>query len=714
MAGATKQTGKTETTFSADPKQLLKALERAEKGFKRLEKSINKTTSATKRGGTAAKSAFGPKAIGKIATGVAGGDLIARGVRAVGQSFLSNVQDVKEFEKSIRDANKELEVATQNMIQMMGKTTPQMVKKVLADSEKLALKIGVPLSTIRFSLGDAFSASAGNIEQSFDAVEAAARQAKEQGVDAIKTLTGAVLDLSAATGSVDAFTNLALFNQLNSLMRGSDVAVNAKVLGNVMAGLAGKGIPFQTAGALFTSMTTATKDPTGQVVRTAVLQLIDDLDTFFRENKKAAKELGETTSENKLLKQIQTLRANPKLAAEISGFAEGLPQGLRGRAQVITQLRQLISDPLSKTAQDFDNAMENISGTIEELSKEGLAGINLKFLDASKSVGDFTRAIQTATEIFASKRPEAGIRAELDEQFKQAELVAGSIGATRLLRRGALASIDLLFGPQAREAAQIGELQRMSEGLKGETRQQLSGALPAAPGAFGTAKARQRKVTGRDFREAEERADAIQFIDSILAARAAADAPSQEQIDLANRVRGEVAMPTFTPASSTGGFLSPAQQAEKVLGQSITAATGLPAMAAQPFGTAESARALALESGADLSSVKGGAAQTKQAVKEGTMEGLKPLLDMMASQAQQDAEQYSLYTDINQPTAGPPPLSSSGLAAFTGAPSNARDPGAATRGSSVFAPGAGRRGITSLSDIRVGGQPFVLSGAGGS
>ena len=253
------------------------------------------------------------------------------------------------------------------------------IQKVLAQNASLAATTGVSESAVNQARASALSASGGNIGASLAATEIAARFLADRPSE-IGDFAGTLLDLSKVTGTTDARVNLGLLSTVGGLSRVTKPREQATSIAPALIGARELGFSTSEAAALFSTITTASGDTTGQLSGTATISLAKQLEAFSPE-------------------QLQGLSTGQKLRALQADrqLADQFIAGLSIEAKAFGPVRALLTNSQSDAAKQFRANLLALPGT-SGLRAEGQRSLDAFSVNPLESTAVKSRAIDSTLE----------------------------------------------------------------------------------------------------------------------------------------------------------------------------------------------------------------------------------------------------------------------------------------------------------------------------
>ncbi len=440
------------------------ALKQLQSEMEDLESQSNKT--------------FGEGALGRLATFAGGLAPIGAALAAVTAEFKSQLDLVD------RAAQTQISLVPgrQNLIDNLRGQDPKEIARILSESQKIALTSGVSEAFINPALGASVSASGGDLAGSLSAVRFAAKQFADR-PEQIEGFAGSLLDISAVTGSKDPKVNagvIGLLSQQSRLTSARQISVNAP---KALVAARGFDASLETAISLFSTISNASKDSTGEVTKTAITNFTKTLDTF-----------GPVANLPNARERIGALQADAALRDQFIKKA-GLP------GEAIVPIRELLT-PGTAVAKSFARNRSAVPGLqgLASLADEGVTNLGL---DPLQPVATAKRQIAAINE---DLRKNATQNLDEDTRLQLVEILQ-RVGQSNLSARGKVffgQLQDSSLGVSVSEAANIleGEANNLTR-----TTNFYGAAGVGAPGVV-----RQREATD----EEKQNAKALQRVSDVL------------------------------------------------------------------------------------------------------------------------------------------------------------------------------------------------------
>lgn len=348
--------------------------------LKRLEAQLAKVQGKADGAGKSLGKAFGDSAFEFLSRWVGPTAAIGTAMGVITNEMRSQLQLIDEAASEKMTVSQSRNVVLRNLpgVDAAGR------REVLAENQRLASEIGVDETFINQARADALSASGGDRAASLSAVRGAARFLFDRPGE-ISGFAGSLLDLSKATGTFDANTNLGLLTQVAGLSRVTDPGQQAANIPAALIGATGFGMTTAEAAGLFATLTEFSGDLTGQSGSTATIKVAQSLRDFKRSNL--------TGTQSKLLSEeglerlaaIENLSTGDKLRAlqQDSELSQVFLKGVAGEAKFKAQVEQLVGSTTSAIAQKFAANVAQV-GSNEQLAAEGrraVAGLDANELN---------------------------------------------------------------------------------------------------------------------------------------------------------------------------------------------------------------------------------------------------------------------------------------------------------------------------------------------
>lgn len=215
---------------------------------------------------------------------VAGGVASVHGAMAAGNKIVAALRE--EYDRLIERQNKSGEAhvslaavqsqAVKNLGQDKDLDAQGLVELIREKSQDL----GMDEVDLTQAVSDALSARGKNsASDAVDAVFAAAKFERFGGAETLKTLSGSALDISKGTGE-DYESSLGFLSQVGQISRVTDTDQLARNVAPAIVNAMSAGVSKEFAGAMVGALTQGVVDETGAVSRTALTQVISQLEEF--------------------------------------------------------------------------------------------------------------------------------------------------------------------------------------------------------------------------------------------------------------------------------------------------------------------------------------------------------------------------------------------------------------------------------------------------
>lgn len=412
-------TGDVSVGFSGQEADLIRALEKSERRFEKLEKKVKGINTQNKRAGKSFKEAFGQKAVTQVKSLVTAMGLGA-GLAGVVRLVSSEYRNLIEVQRTAASVVITLSQARKNLFRNLAGKDEATLLAAIESAGTISRATGVRESITTNALAEAVSASGQNVPASVKAVRGAARSLADS-PGKIAGFAGSLLDLGKVTGSEDADVNRGLLLATSALSRVSDPRQAAMNIPRSLINQKVMGATTSEAAALFAALSVAGADFKGSITANATIRYGEQLRDFFRDDKKLTQQALDyfgreaTTGERQGLLQRNTKIAKKFLkGASFDAAASGL-------------IEDLLLKPGSVAATEYQKALGGI-GSNEELAALARQSIKDRDLDPLEEIAKAERAFKVAAETL-SLRNMKGARASVARAGVKSVLQAAEISA---------------------------------------------------------------------------------------------------------------------------------------------------------------------------------------------------------------------------------------------------------------------------------------------
>lgn len=236
----------------------------------------------------------------------------AGGVLAAWKLINSELERHKNLQADSAETMRQVTDAQQGLLRNLPGVKKAEAAELFKEIDEMAQETSVNRSYLTEALGQAVSASGGNIAAAKSAVRGAAMFVPEK-PGLIPKMAGAFLDIQKSTGTMDAMTNLGVLQHIGAQSRIVDPALQLRNIAPALVGMTGAGATTEGAGELFAWLTGQSGDQTGERSRTASVNFAVKAREFFKEQG--------ISGVDTMAGRIAYMQQRPKLAGK---FLEGL------------------------------------------------------------------------------------------------------------------------------------------------------------------------------------------------------------------------------------------------------------------------------------------------------------------------------------------------------------------------------------------------------
>ncbi len=370
--------------MSGDEAKLLASLQRVINAQSRVgdtaKKSLNNADRGFKMVIRAAK-AFGVALVG------------SSGVAAAIRVISMEMDQLIQRQKRMKDAQLTLNQSRALLLKTV-KTDDR--EKALAYSKQISADTGVPEEFIARNLATAYSASGGDLEASRASVQTAAQYSAER-PEEIDSVSGALLDLSKVTKTLDMNVNLGYLKTVGALSRIVDLNLQATNIPRAVIGAQAFGATAEEAGAMFSSLSNAMADQTGEQSGTALISFTQQMRDFFRESGLANDFLMTKGRYRTSGEQLQYLQSNPEQALRFLEKASFERKAAGPIEQWLLDRNSVAATGYTKARGDF--------GDQAKLAREGAEALKAVLADPLEQVARTNRAVENAVNQLQTLNP---------------------------------------------------------------------------------------------------------------------------------------------------------------------------------------------------------------------------------------------------------------------------------------------------------------------
>lgn len=309
---------------------------------------------------------------------------------------------------------------------------PAEIRKIQESATRIASQTGVSETAINNALAQTYSSTSGDVPLSISSVDLAARYLGDQPSN-IPQFAGTLADLSRVTGSKDPRVQLGLIRAVGAVSRVVDADKQARSIPQALIGAGQFGGTARTSGALFGALSGGGADQEGQQTATAQIALSAQLDEMAKgkgafEPSKLADLPTQQQWDIGQLMVIPGLDERIKYLQQHKGVAEAFLDRASFEKKMLGPIQQLLLDPKSKVAQDYQANLGKIPGNQE------LAGIADKTLgvfgsyNALEPTAQRSRALKQTLERFQTRHSSEYLSTEEQGTVKDLLMESGQSG----------------------------------------------------------------------------------------------------------------------------------------------------------------------------------------------------------------------------------------------------------------------------------------------
>ncbi|MEM6392509.1 MAG: hypothetical protein AAF797_07030 [Planctomycetota bacterium] len=214
-----------------------------------------------------------------------GGLVGVGGLLAAYRLIKAELDDIIERQREALGEQVTLASAERSLKLNLVGSSDQEVASAIDASGRIALDSGIDRAAITQALSGAVSATGGDLNRSIQLVELAADIRPDQ-PDELVSIAGAIGDTQAATNFEDPLAALGFLQQVGAQSRIADSGQQFRNIPQAITGLVAQGFTPQDAGALFAAQSVSAADLRGETTRTAVIQIAEQLSSFFAERER--------------------------------------------------------------------------------------------------------------------------------------------------------------------------------------------------------------------------------------------------------------------------------------------------------------------------------------------------------------------------------------------------------------------------------------------
>lgn len=325
-----------------------------------------------------------------------GSDMIG-GVLKLASGYLTMQTALQAITAELRSQQELRDKATQgqlsigqsraDVIRNMPATADADIKQVLKQNQDLARALNIKEEIINASRSQTLSATGGDVGKSLEATRIAAQYLKDT-PDAIAEFSGTMADLARATGSTKGEVNLGFLATIGGVSRIVDPRAQAMNIPKAIIGGVNLKATAEESAAMFSALTVNAADVTGAPSSTANIALVQQV-------------MRSKLVQGTFQERIRQFQKNPELAkAFFAPKAKGTRnEGASFEKQFIGPIRELLMNPSSQMAKDFEANLTKFSGGTAAWEKEGLDTIRrLSDVNELGAVDERVRGAQSAVD----------------------------------------------------------------------------------------------------------------------------------------------------------------------------------------------------------------------------------------------------------------------------------------------------------------------------
>lgn len=354
-----------------------------------LNREMNESTGRFSKFAASQETSFGAAALARVGAYAAGIVSVSSAMQMLNRQVEAQQRLNDQANQSQLGVSETRNVVIRNLV---GSSDAQ-IAEVLDQNRQLANQLRVSERYVNLARADALSATGGDVDASLEAVGVAARFLRDR-PDELNTFTGALLDLSRATGTTDATVNLGYLATVASLSRVVSPQEQARNIPRAIIGQIAFGATPQESAALFAALTTGSADFSGSTSATGSISLAQQLQNF--------------NPDSSLTETIRSLQQNRE---QRDAFLDSLSL----ERTVLGPARQLLTDPDSDISRTFERYLTQIPGQqgLARFGEQALSSLNVNTLNR---VADRRRAIETSVENIEASGPSVSRQLTSDER----------------------------------------------------------------------------------------------------------------------------------------------------------------------------------------------------------------------------------------------------------------------------------------------------------
>lgn len=269
---------KVTTTFTSDDKEVVASIDKMNKKLAELEEKNKRLAAESAAAAQAAKEQQSNTLL--VAGAVAAGIEAAR----QGMSVLNREMEYRNnLEKEYLNLQKGAAGGEREFLMNLGLVKGSDQKAAISRLQQISKSSGVAMTDLYGPAGASLSASGGNVDVAFDAIERAAKIAPHS-AQTMQLIAGAMIDLGKASGDFDNTKGLDLLVKIGEIARAPDwtkIATNAP---RAIAGTSAMGFTPEESTALLATLSNQMADKDLAVSGTASMTLASRLRKFFPEH----------------------------------------------------------------------------------------------------------------------------------------------------------------------------------------------------------------------------------------------------------------------------------------------------------------------------------------------------------------------------------------------------------------------------------------------
>lgn len=390
-----------------------------------------------------------------------------QGIRALIAGLNSEFKNLLDLQARAGETQRGIAGAEQDVIRNLVGMPVEERAKLIERFGGLAAELNIPREAIMAAAAEAVSASGGNIEAAFAAVEQAAKYVRDKPGD-IPLVAGALQDLARVTGSQDMAVNQGFLAAVGAMSRITKPTLQASNIAPALIGMVANETDPRLAAALFAAQTTESGEKTGEMSGTALIKFTEQVREFFTEGK--GKRVGAQIAPDTGAR-IEALWADPKLR---DAFMKDLSVDAKAGAPIRNLIEQ---GPAGSMGLAVSKALQAVP-TNEQAAAAASLEEQARAASQFEPVADVSRLLATATQAVEMADLRAGYAGEA---FESAIKLIAASGATekQVARLREHRGFALGANKEAIEHV-AGMLEERAAGLESPVRS-LTGAAPLDP-----------------------------------------------------------------------------------------------------------------------------------------------------------------------------------------------------------------------------------------